>query len=672
MHRQLCRLIPSAIHCTRVSALSACIALLSLPAQAQHPPTDTLLDADIDTLVALETVVDAGRFPQKLINAPSRVTIVTAQEIEAYGYRTLADVLRSMRGLYTSYDRNYHYLGARGFARPGDYNTRVMILVDGMRLADPVYSQGSIGGDFPVDLSLVKRVEFLPGPGSAAYGNNALLGVINVVTRDPVPGSHPHVRLEAGSDGRAGAQVTLDQSLNADTRVLLSASRTRSSGASHYYPEFNSPQTNFGRAEHLDGEEHNRLLAKLLLKQWRLQLLASQRSKAVPTGAFEQIFNDPRSHTEDDYLMLSAAREFTLADDSTASVQATYHQYDYSGDYPYDYPPVTLSKDQAQGKRFGLEAQWIKRATAQHTLRAWGEFFHDTHIEQSNYDVDPYVEYLNDRRQGRHWGLFLEDEFAFAPRWQLNLGLRWDRQWTGDITAHPRLGLIHQLNDNTTLKLLYGTASRAPTAYERYYAIAGFNTANPNLKPETIRTLEAVYEYQADGLHLSGSAFRYRISDLIGSETDPNDNTVSFRNQSQATAQGIELESELARINGDRLRLSYTWQHSRDDDTGKSLSNVPRHMIKANWLAHWTPKLQSGLELQYESRRDTLNGGHTGGRTLLNLNLVSRHLPGGASLSVLASNLLNKRYAEPASLDHRQHRLHQDGRKFFVVANWPL
>ncbi|TVT49088.1 MAG: TonB-dependent receptor [Denitromonas halophila] len=656
----------------RRSALVISMMLGSLSTLAAPASSDTLFDADIDTLVQLETVVDSGRFPQQRIHAPSRVTIVTAQQIEAYGYRTLADVLRSMRGLYTTYDRNYHYLGARGFARPGDYNTRVMILVDGMRLADPVYSQGSIGGAFPVDMSLIKRVEFLPGPGSAAYGNNALLGVINVVTRDPVPGSNKSIRLEAGSEGHTGGQVTLDQSLNANARLLLSASRTRSSGATHDYPEFDSPQTNFGRAENLDGEERNRLLAKLLVDQWRLQLIASQRTKSVPTGAFDQLFNDRRSRTEDDYLMLSAAREFTLSDGSTASIQATYNQYDYVGYYPYDYPPVTLTEDSAQGRRFGLEGQWIKRVTDQHTLRAWGEFFYDAQIDQGNADVAPYVAYLNDQRQGRRWGLFIEDEFAFAPRWQLNLGLRWDRQWTGNVTAHPRLGLIHRYSDTTTLKLLYGSASRAPTAYERYYAIAGLNAANPNLKPETIRTVEAVYEYQADGLHLSGSAFRYRISDLIGSQTDPSDDTVSFQNQSPATAQGFELEGELARVNGDRLRLSYTWQHSRDEGTGQSLSNVPRHMIKANWLSHWTPKLQSGIEVQYESRRDTLNGSHTGGRTLLNLNLTSRHLPGGASLSVLASNLLDKRYAEPASLDHRQSRLLQDGRQLLVVVNWPL
>ena len=656
-----------------LNAIAAACALLCCQlAIAVETEPDPLFDADLDTLVRLETIVDAGRFPQQRINAPSRVTIVTAQQIEAYGYRTLADVLRSMRGLYTTYDRNYQYLGARGFARPGDYNTRVMILVDGMRLADPVFGQGSIGTAFPVDLALIKRVEFLPGPGSAAYGNNALLGLINIVTRDPIPDASQQIRLETGSEGRSGGQATIDQPLGADARLLLSASRTRSAGGDHYYAEFDSPQTNHGVADGLDGDAHNRLFAKLVFEHWHFELIASQRTKAVPTGAFDQRFNDPRSRTDDDYLMLSAAREFSVSADTTAHLQASFSQYDYTGRYPYDYPPVTLAEDRARGQRTGLETQWVSRAIKHHTLRFWGEFFHDGLIEQRYRDLDPYQSYLDDRRSGQRWGLFVEDEIALTDRWQLNLGLRWDRQWTGHVTAHPRLGLIHRLNDTNTLKLLYGSASRAPTAYERYYAIPGLNTANPTLHSETIRTLEAVHEYEQDGVKVSGSLFRYRISNLIDSVVNPSDDSVSFRNVAQASAYGLELEGEIASRTGSRLGVNYTWQHSRNDTTGKALGNVPRHMLKANWLTHWTPRLQSGLEVQYESGRNTLEGSHTGGRTLANLTLISRHLPHGIELSVSATNLFAKRYAEPASLDHQQDRLRQDGRQFNVVLRVPL
>ena len=111
------------------------------------------------------------------------MTIVTAGEIKRYGYRTLADILRSVRGFFVTYDRNYDYVGVRGFGRPGDYNSRVLLLVDGHRINDNVYDTASIGTEFPVDVDLIDRMEIIPGPSSSLYGNNAFFGVINIITR---------------------------------------------------------------------------------------------------------------------------------------------------------------------------------------------------------------------------------------------------------------------------------------------------------------------------------------------------------------------------------------------------------------------------------------------------------------------------------------------------------
>ncbi|MDE5459052.1 TonB-dependent receptor plug domain-containing protein, partial [Bradyrhizobium sp. CSA112] len=129
-------------------------------------------------------VTTASRYAQSALEAPAVVSVVTAEDIRLFGYRTLADVLAGMRGLYVSYDRSYHYLGTRGFSTPGDYNTRVLLLVNGIRFNDSLYDQASIGTDFPIDIDLVERVEFVSGAGSAVYGPNAFFGVINVITRD--------------------------------------------------------------------------------------------------------------------------------------------------------------------------------------------------------------------------------------------------------------------------------------------------------------------------------------------------------------------------------------------------------------------------------------------------------------------------------------------------------
>jgi outer membrane receptor protein involved in Fe transport len=82
----------------------------------------------------IAAVTGASRFEQEADQAPASVTVITADEIARQGWRTLGEVLQSVRGIYTTYDRNYTYLAVRGFGRPGDYNTRVLVLLDGQRL----------------------------------------------------------------------------------------------------------------------------------------------------------------------------------------------------------------------------------------------------------------------------------------------------------------------------------------------------------------------------------------------------------------------------------------------------------------------------------------------------------------------------------------------------------
>ena len=91
-------------------------------------------------------------------------------------------MLRTVRGLYTTYDRNYIYAGVRGFSRPGDYNTRVLLLLNGHRLNDALYDMAPIGTDFPLDVSIIDRVEVIRGPASSHMART-IARVINVVTR---------------------------------------------------------------------------------------------------------------------------------------------------------------------------------------------------------------------------------------------------------------------------------------------------------------------------------------------------------------------------------------------------------------------------------------------------------------------------------------------------------
>jgi iron complex outermembrane receptor protein len=114
--------------------------------------------------ISVDSVYGASGFEQKVTEAPASVTIITSEEIQRYGYRTLADILRNVPGFYITYDRNYSYVGVRGFGLPGQYNNNIALMIDVHRLNDNIYDGALVGTEFPLDLDLIQRVEVIRGP----------------------------------------------------------------------------------------------------------------------------------------------------------------------------------------------------------------------------------------------------------------------------------------------------------------------------------------------------------------------------------------------------------------------------------------------------------------------------------------------------------------------------
>src|SRR5687767_52272 len=143
-------------------------------------------DMEVPSLESLmeTTVTSASKYTQRQDETAAAVTVITRSQIKAFGWRTLDQALASLPGIHITYDRQYSYLGTRGFGLPGDFNTRVLLAINGNRANDVVYDAALLGREFPVDMDLVERIEFIAGPGGAVYGQNAMFGVINVITRN--------------------------------------------------------------------------------------------------------------------------------------------------------------------------------------------------------------------------------------------------------------------------------------------------------------------------------------------------------------------------------------------------------------------------------------------------------------------------------------------------------
>lgn len=644
------------------------------PAEPAEPSLEALMKMEIPVVEA------ASKYEQKTTEAPASVTIITADEVKKYGYRTLADILASAPGLYVSYDRDYSFLGVRG-VNPGDYNNRELLLVDGHRINNSLTDGAAIGTDFILDVDLIDRVEIVRGPGSSLYGNNAFFGVINVITRKgrDMAGNGVEVSGEAGSFDSYKGRVTYGHEFTNGLEVLLSGTIYASAGQSSlYYPAYdqrinpgNPAALNNGTAQNADSDRFKSGFGSLAFHDFSLEGGYITREKGNPTaqGGPPIAFDDNRFRTTDDrgYVNFKFAHEFPEDFDVTAQVY--YDRSDHTLDQPYtlNTPGDLLLEEVQTGEWWGTDLQLNKRLWDRLTLTLGGEYRDDFRQQDSFYSnnaIEPASPSISSNRQS--YAVYLQGDFAILTNLHFIAGMRYDQVGDFDPAIDPRLALIYNPAGQAVFKAIYGTAFRAPNFFEVTYA------APPQLKPETIKTYELDYE-QGIGNHLRSSVagFYNQIDDLISF------GSLGYENVSGADAKGVELSLDAHWASGISGRASYTFQQTRDNATGQVLTDSPQHLAKLNLsVPLWKDKIFASLEFQYVSQRTTIflnpstytleAGADAGGYGVVNLTLFSQNLVKGLDISASIYNLLDQSYSDPSTPVHVQNVIPQDGRSFRI------
>ncbi|MES2355274.1 MAG: TonB-dependent receptor [Pseudomonadota bacterium] len=645
-------------------------------AKAAPAEDDDLTQFSLEQLINLN-VYSASKFTQKASDAPSAVTVITAADIKAYGYRKLVDILKSIRGIYGRYDRNYDFIGLRGFGRPGDYNSRFLLLLDGYRLNDAVYDTATVGTEFILDVDLIDRVEFVPGPGSSIYGSNAFFGVVNVITRtakDVKDVKGLEASLETASYNTNKARLTYGKELDNGLHVLLSNSFYYSKGRNLYFKEFDTASTNNGIAQNLDYDRYGNFFTKLSYNAFTLMAAYSERKKGVPTSAYGTPFNDPNTHTIDKQTFIDL--QYNQGHDEKLNMMARvfYGEFPYDGSLPYtDNNTVIINHDLARPQWWGGELKFVNTQFNKHKLVYGAEYRDNIRQDLSNYDDDSTTGY-SESHSSRRYGIYIQDEYALRENWIINAGMRYDSYGGASNIINPRLGLIYKLDTSSTVKLLYGTAFRTPNAYELYYQ-TDLDKPNPTLKPEKIKTYDLIFEkYYDNRFRFVIDAFYYKTRDLIDQRNDPLDGKSTFLNIAPVEARGAEFEAERHWGNGAKIRASLALQKTRDSATGAALSNSPELLVKFNGLTPlFSTKLQSGFEVQYTGRRDTTNAGTAGGYVIANLTLLAGQWTKNLEMSMSVYNMFDKRYADPggdevsntiAGTPSGLDTIYQDGRNY--------
>jgi iron complex outermembrane receptor protein len=618
-------------------------------------------------------VYSASMYLQSDREAPSSVTVITAEQIRQFGYRTLADALRSVRGFDVTYDRNYTYVGVRGFSRPGGYNDEILLLINGHRLNDNVYDQAHLGTDFPLDVDLIERIEIVRGPSSSLYGTSAFLAVINVITKSAQTAAGLEFSGDAGGFGSYQGRSTLGGTYHG-VDGLFSGTIYDSAGAARlFFPAFDSPATNYGIAQSADRDSSRSFYGSLHFRHFSLEALGSTREKGIPTASFGQDFNDNRSQTTDSsgHLELGYSRPIFSDTEFNASVyldRALYHGV-------YVYSPVAgqvaevLNEDASRGDVVGTNARVTKTLLHKHKVTAGVDFRDNLRQNQSNYNLNPFQPVLNDQRSSQEWAVFAEDEFTIAKGLILNAGLRHDAYYqTFGGTTNPRLALIYSPRRQTTLKLIYGQAFRAPNSYELYYSDYVSVEPNPRLRPERIRTEELIWEQDLSrDFRISASGFGNQFTDLINQEIDIKTGFIVYNNSESVHNRGFEVELGGKISSGIEGRLSYTLQRTVNQSTGLWLPDSPAQLAKANIIFPLARRrLTIGFELQYTDSRTALAGSQVGSYAVSNLTLTSREFAKGFRLSASVYDVFNSPYRDPVGAEIVGSTVQQNGRDFRI------
>lgn len=617
----------------RRHALVAGAAALVLAARVLRAE-DADFDRSLEELTGKE-VSSVSKVPQRLSEALASVIIVTGEEIRRFGYRTLAEALERVSGFYAYENRSYTFLGVRGLSVPGDYNGRVLLLVDGHRLIDPNYDYAPLAEDFPVDVNSIERIEVSKGTTSVVWGTNAIFATINVITRSGRAVDGGRAVAEYGTYDRRKAFVETGALTEGGVEYYLAGALSRSDGERFV----SLPNGSFD--ENNDGFHSGRVNARASWQGVNFLLNAGERTKQTPGAPYETTFDDSYP-TYDRILNLELNTERAVSASDLILFRLYHDRQSYYSSYYYDGEEGSV--------RRGLDESVTRVAGAEMRLRG-SLFDRSSYIvgmeHQRAYELGIRTREINQLQELSAFdgdyslvSAYGESSLALTGSLSLLLGGRVDRYSLFPTELSPRVGLVYQAAPRVTFKAIYGEAFRIPNNYERQGGRID-DPAIPALRPERGRGFEGVGLFRLGSEHrIQASVFDYTLDDVIrGFEVEAA--LASFRNSGSNRSRGLDLWWEKRTDDG------YLWYAGSsyadvEDGTGGRIINSPRLVASSGVsVPLFDRRYYVSPEFRYQSKKETLSGDSMPGRGIWNLTLGSLPTESGVSTSLSVYNLLD-------------------------------
>jgi outer membrane receptor protein involved in Fe transport len=645
------------------------------------PGARSFVQARLQVASEAEVAV-ASKMVQPVEEAPGSITTITAEEIQAFGYRTLGQVLRGVRGFYLSDDRMYEAVGVRGFGPPGDNNARLLVLRNGHSMNDLWAGAAFVGHDFSADLDDVERVQVVRGPGSALYGTGAFFGVVDVVTRRELERRF-ELSMGAGASSEAYGRASGAWAFGPRSGARLGVSALYSPRGS----TFTDPVSGAAVAED-DGERAVSASGDVRLGDFTLSGFYNDRRKALPTTAFGIVAGTGRAFVRDARGYFEARFERWLRPSLQLTARAYYDHSAYWGRWPYAAIETTADpdvRDAGGADWFGLEARAVWKVLRGLRLVGGLEGLYAPRVHQEAHSGAD-VSLDDDRAFGVVSGYALAEWRPWRPL-VLSGGVRLDYYSTSGLAVSPRVAAVWHPYGRGTTKVLFGRAFRAPSIYELYYHDGGVSQVpSPHLGPETIYTVELEHTHAfGRRVFATVTGFYNDVRGLIqlqpsatgaaaGVTCQSADGCVENANRGHVGTLGAEVELRRTWGPGGSFAVAYAFQHSRDLGAGPfvgagatALVNSPEHLVVLRYGRPLVARLLVlGAEVEYASPRLRRDGSRTAHMLLANLTLSGKFRDPAIGYSFTVANLFDWRYGAPVGEEYAAAQLQvaQAGRSF--------
>jgi iron complex outermembrane receptor protein len=674
--------------------------------------------------LAATPVTIATGTPTPVFQSASVTSIVTAEQIKSMGATELHEVLETVPGVHASlqsstYDYSYSMRGIRNAT-----NSELLIMINGTRVNTAF--RGTLMSQTELPLEAIERVEVIRGPGSALYGADAFVGVINIITKKAkdINGSKMGVRAGNGNTESTwgqhsatwagwdiAASLQYQHTTGDPNRIINTDAQTIKDQAFGTHASL-APDVYAGRYETLNA--HLNLQRKYWdMNFWsftsmnsglRVGVNSALDNSGVSNG--QQYLGDVRFSSEDwlkdleltahlSYLHTNFAAQFQNYPNNTQLPISANGNISNSLNpaLPRTLFPNGVNDSLGRMENIpALELGSIYKGWSNHIVRLSSGFRYEqvSPSEAKNFgagvvngasppaviggvltDVTgtPYA-YLANFHRTIFSGV-AQDEWQLAKDWQLTTGLRFDHYSDFGNTVNPRVALVWDVNKQVTTKLLYGRAFRAPSFSEQGNQNNPVLIGNRNLQPETINTIEWAVDYRPiSSLRTALNVYGYEIKNLIAAIPDVGGSTATFQNSGNQQGYGTELEWDWQASEQWSVKGNYAWQHAINQQTHSRVTYVPEHQVYTavawQFLPHW--QLQSQLKWvggRVVAPTDTrvLKDYQT-----VDLTLRGKDLFGHLNVAASVRNLLNADNFEPAATSLPQN-IPMLGRMFYLEAS---